>query len=48
MPLGMCLAPLLRNALENLLLLAWRRAWLAGGTAAAVVLFGLHLLYQQQ
>jgi hypothetical protein len=48
MPLCMCLAPLLRNALENLLLLAWRRARLAGGTAAAVVLFGLHLLYQQQ
>jgi hypothetical protein len=47
MPLGMCLAPLLRNALDNLVL-AWRRARLAGGTAAAVVLFGLHLLYQQQ
>jgi hypothetical protein len=48
MLLRMCLAPRLRNALENLLLLAWRRARLAGGTAAAVVLFGLHLLYQQQ
>ena len=38
----------LRNALENLVLLAWRRAAWAVGTAAAVVLFGLHLLYQQQ
>jgi hypothetical protein len=48
MPLCRCFAALLRNALENLVLLAWRRAPLTGGTTAAVVLFGLHLLYQQQ
>ena len=40
-----CFAALSRNALENLVLLAWRRAQLAVGIAAAVVLFGLHLLY---
>jgi hypothetical protein len=49
MPLCMCFAALLRNALENLVLLGLATgAALAVGIAAAVVLFGLHLLYQQQ
>ena len=47
LPLSMCFTALLRNALENLVLLAWPGA-ACGGTTAAVVLFGLHLLDQQQ
>jgi threonine/homoserine/homoserine lactone efflux protein len=49
MPLCMCFAALSRDAVANRLLRQMRRRpRLAVVIAAVVVLFGLHLLYQQQ